>query len=268
MPGLRRNGTNPHALGSTNQSPWARPRFVLSAALLGIVVLAGILLVATHGNNPASRPPPPASHASNPPDAPPASPPGSGLGSASHNDSPAANSTTCSLPPGNQGVPSTSPPADAHWKLVGSMNAPTDPQTYGPQRTRGALRTCFAHSPTGALYATINLYAESTATANPAVERRLLADGPNKAATLRRDANDPPLDVTGPVQVAAYHYTSYSPQSAALTVVLRASSGKLVAVSTTTIWQHGEWRVVAPPGGQAPTTEVQDLAAYTAWAAP
>lgn len=265
MPGLRRNGTNPHALGNTNQSPWARPRFVLSVALLGIVALAGILLAATHGNNPAPSTPP-ASHASNPPDVPPASPPGSGPGSASHNDSPAANTTTCSLPPGNQAVPSTSPPPNSHWKLVGSMEAPTDPDTYGPQRTHGIWRTCFAHSPTGALYAAINFYAEDTAAPNLEVERRLLADGPLKNGTLRDDKNQPSIDVNGPLHVVGYAYAAYSPQTAALTIGFRLINGKLLSIPTTMIWQHGDWRVATPPKGQR-VDPLPDLTSYVRWGA-
>ena len=73
------------------------------------------------------------------------------------------SSTACTLPPGSQAIPSSSPPAGTQWATVGSMQVPQAPNLYGPQRTHGVFNTCFARSPSGALLAALNLWAEGTA---------------------------------------------------------------------------------------------------------
>ena len=72
----------------------------------------------------------------------------------------ADNPRGCHLPAGNQTVPVTAP--SSSWTLVGAMAAPNAPGSFGPQKVQNGLRVCFAHNPTGALYALASFFAEST----------------------------------------------------------------------------------------------------------
>lgn len=57
----------------------------------------------------------------------------------------------CSLPDGDQKIPNTAPPVD-EWANVNGVGVPTS-KTYGPEKREGDLYGCYAHSPTGALFA-------------------------------------------------------------------------------------------------------------------
>lgn len=57
----------------------------------------------------------------------------------------------CSLPDGDQKIPNSAPPVD-EWVDVNGAGVPTS-KTYGPEKREGDLFGCYAHSPTGALFA-------------------------------------------------------------------------------------------------------------------
>ena len=71
---------------------------------------------------------------------------------------------------GDQTVPVT-PPADTEWELVGRVVAPTAPEVYGPAVT-DPVRSCFARTPTGALYAAVNASGHDHAARRSAPARR------------------------------------------------------------------------------------------------
>ena len=96
------------------------------------------------------------------------------------------------------------------------MQAPQSRQAYGPQRTNGVWNTCFAHSPSGALLAALNFWAESTAAPSGEVYRHLAIDVPSQA--LKTTSR---LDDEGPVQFAGYKYQSYSSSTAQVIVVIK-----------------------------------------------
>lgn len=171
------------------------------------------------------------------------------------------SSTACSLPPGAQAVPSVSPPAGTHWATVGSMQAPQAPSLYGPQGTEGVFNTCFAHSPSGALLAAINLWAEGTA-ANPSQVFQKLGVG-----APRNLGNNQRLDAAGPVQLAFYKYDSYTPGKAVVDVVIKGAQGRLVAISTPMIWNGDDWRYAFPPHGSPSLEVIQDTTGYVQWSA-
>jgi hypothetical protein len=66
-----------------------------------------------------------------------------------------------------------------------------------------------------------------------------------------------------------YRFLAWSPSSAVVDVVSAgpAANGTTVLASTRiqVLWQHGDWRVVAPPGGNwaAAATTITSLTGYT-----
>ena len=106
------------------RSWWSEPRFVLSGALFGLLVVMAIYVLASSGAGAAARGSAGASAGASP------SPPSAGPGAAT-------GSAGCSLSAGDQSMPSVGP--QARWELVGSMAAPSAPSTVGPQHVVDSL---------------------------------------------------------------------------------------------------------------------------------
>jgi hypothetical protein len=236
------------ARGQSDRSPFSQWGFVLSAATLAVLGLFAVVVAlsgasATRGSRTPGRVSTPATGARG-------GSPGGLQG--------------CSLPAGAQQVPSTAPAAG--WVLVGSMAAPSRPSTIGPQRTVNGFRVCFAHSPLGALYAAVNFWAAGTAFSPATVYEHLAADTPSRekvVAQSQGSANR--LDSSGPVALAGFEFNAYSPSSADLSVVLQGSSGALVSVACTMVWQQDDWRYVIPPSGAPAAGQIQSLDGYVPW---
>ena len=242
---------NPQDPGD-RRSPWTRPGFLTAAALLGALVILAIILVATSGGGTTHTT---QTQASNPT---------TSTTSSTHSattPTTSVNPTACTLSPGRQSIPTASPPAGTSWQQVGSMSTPQAPTTLGPQRTSGVFNTCFAHSPSGALLAAFNLWAEGTA-ANPNVVFQRLAIGAPKNL-----GNSDRLDSNGPVQFAAYKYQSYSASTANIIVVIKSESGGLEGIGTTLRWTGTDWRYVFPVNGVPPLARLSDLTGYVPWSA-
>ena len=146
------------------------------------------------------------------------------------------------------------------------MAAPSAPTTVGPQRTLDGFRVCYADSPLGALYATVNFWASGTAFPQSEVYARLAADTPARAEIVAQSrGDDSRLDSQGRVQVAAFQFTSYTPATADVSLVLQTDSGALIAVASTMVFQQGDWRYVIPPDGEPAAGQIQSLDGYVPW---
>lgn len=171
-------------------------------------------------------------------------------------------------------APATSPAAleaDAGqgltWTAFHSMQLPASP-SGGPRDTGGGLASRFADTPQGALLAAINIGVRTAALWGsaifvPTITRQVT--GPNAAALLhaeetayaqlRAAAHVRAGQPTGQGYAAedGYRFLAWSPAAATVDIVTigPAASGATVLASTRiqVIWQHGDWRVVAPPGG-------------------
>ena len=128
---------------SPERSPWSRPSVLLSGAFLLALVLLGVVVAATGSGGGTNHPrgrrlrPPPAPHA--------------------------VRERGAAAISGRESVGPVDSPPQAQWGTVGSMQVPQNPAVYGPQRSDGPWETCFAHNPSGALLAAMNLWAEGTA---------------------------------------------------------------------------------------------------------
>jgi len=236
------------------QAPWwAERRFITSAAVVAFIAVLGIAAALIGGGNRA-----PAGSASTPQ-------------LAVKAPTPAASSTGCSLPAGDQSV-ATATPTGTQWTLVGTMAAPTS-AVYGPQRSTGGLHTCFARSPLGALYAAVNFWAASTAEPSEVVLQRLAADTPSKARAVRaagsvgKSGNGIRVQFAAlKLQMAGFAMSSYSQDSATMSLAFRTQDGTLISLPTVMQWQNGDWRYVVAPGGGVPGGgHIPDLSGYLAW---
>ena len=157
-------------------SPFTRPGFLISAGVvLIIVVLAGFLILTGD-------------------DEPPSNTPSTGAPSNSATSSPQApdgDDDVCVVQADDDSVPVAGPPAQ--WTLIGTVAAPSSDDA-GPAVTDAAtgIRSCYAQTPTGALFAAANFLA---AVSDPqlletAVDQ-LAADGPGRDAALEQIRTNP-----------------------------------------------------------------------------
>jgi hypothetical protein len=187
-------------------------------------------------------------------------------------------------------APATSPAtleADAgqglSWVSFHGMQLPVS-ATAGPHDTRGGLASGFADTPQGALVAAINIGLRTAAQWGstifvPTITRQIT--GPNAKALLHAEetayaqlraathvrAGQP----TGQGYAAedGYRFTAWSPDAATIDVVTigpTASGATVLAVTRVqVVWQHGDWRVIAPPGGNwaNAATAISSPAGYT-----
>src|SRR5687768_14039387 len=121
---------------TTGTNPFTRPGFILSATLVVALVAAVIVIFFLPKGGGAAQPAP--------------SPSGGNASAAPAKPADAAEKSVCGLPSTSETALGSAP--KSNWELVGKMAAPTDPKTFGPGVTdEDGFRSCFAHSPSGAL---------------------------------------------------------------------------------------------------------------------
>lgn len=156
--------------------------------------------------------------------------------------------------------------------------------TAGPRESRRGLASGFADTPRGALLAAINIGVRTAAQWGPAIFGPTITrqvTGPDAATLLRADAGayaqlraaahvrpGQPAG-RGYATEAGYRFVAWSPAAATLDIVTAGpgDGGTTVLASTRiqVIWQGGDWRVVAPPGGDwaSSATAISSLTGYT-----
>ena len=170
------------------------------------------------------------------------------------------SSTACTLPPGSQAIPSSSPPAGTQWATVGSMQVPQAPNLYGPQRTHGVFNTCFAHSPSGALLAAINLWAEGTAADPSQVFQKLAVGAPKNLGNSSR------LDANGPVQFAGYKIRLLLGHQRHGRSGIKGCAGQVRRLRHAhDAGPVNDWKYIFPPNGTPSLQVIQDLTGYVPW---
>jgi hypothetical protein len=232
-------------------------RLVLPAAAVAAVLLVAGLAFALTGRPPATRSP--AAKA-------PASPAGAtGPGSL-----------------GQPQVPRVSL-ASVRWSGFYGVELPVSAQA-GPYDTSGGMAAGFAHSPLGALLAAVNIGVRANAQWGPRIFTAVIrgqVTGPDAAALLAgcQAAYDQAAQsgqVTGgqplgtvDVTEQAFRWVAYTPAAAILDLVSAGpgSNGATVraSVQMEAVWDGGDWKVVAPPGGDWGNSAagLSSLAGYT-----
>jgi hypothetical protein len=140
---------------------------------------------------------------------------------------------------------------------------------YGPaKQDSDGFRRCFAHSPTGAVYAAYN------AVAAMADQRKVLGTvgklmlpGPNTDALLTDLRKEPVDEDSNPTQIAGYRVLDASGDRATVMLAMPVETA-FVSANFTLVWSGGDWRVVPPTPGEsvgAPYTQQRDLSGFVAW---
>ena len=232
-----------------DQNPLTKPKFIIAAVIVAIIVALGIILALV-----------PKGGATAGPTAPPAN-----QTTAASKPSTSSSASVCGLPAGDQSKPATAP-ADTKWELVGKIAAPTSPKQYGPGTTAdNGLRSCFAHSPTGALYAGANIVILASSGHNDLVIQHLTVDGPDRDRMLS-SASPPGSDTAPSFQLAGFKFTDYSGTRAVIDYGFKVSNGTFGSLPVVLQWDGGDWKAVPPASGQPEGKQLSDLGGYIPWA--
>lgn len=169
------------------------------------------------------------------------------------------------------------------WHDFHGVALPSAPAA-GPRDTAGGLAAGFADTPLGALVAAVNIGVRANAQWGPAVfgpEIRRSVTGPSSGPLLANcqaayagqaqadgiTGGQPLGDVT--VTEKAFRWIAYTGTTAILDLVSAGpgSQGGTVMASAQmeVIWEHGDWRLIAPPGGDwgNSAAPLASLAGYT-----
>jgi hypothetical protein len=232
--------------------PWTRPGFVAAAVLVGLIVLAGLMVALW---------PSPNSRQANPPG------PGQPADTSTPDQRPATSLPTA--------VPTVAP-ADVHWQLVHQVALPVS-ASAGPYRSTDTTASGYAHTPVGALIAAAQISSRSALHNGRAVWEPTLTQqfvpSPDRDSLLQalRAQPDTEAEPGELSQLSGFRYLSYTPDTAVVGLVDRApgQSDTFYITTVTMLWQDGDWRMVAPPGGSwtAASQKLTDLSGVIAWGA-
>ncbi|TCO46068.1 hypothetical protein EV646_10789 [Kribbella antiqua] len=260
-----------------DQSPFGRG-FIAACIVIAAVLLCGALLLITGlTTDPTAASASTASSAadgsgsvggsvagSGEPSDPAATPSSSGNPSAAGDG---ARSGGCALPDGDQAIPSKAPSVDG-WDVSRRVVVPRS-ASYGPAKTdTDGFRRCFAHSPTGAVFAAYSAVAAlaDQRQAIPTVQK-LMVPGPNTQALIRELTKEEPSTDSEASQLAGYRILDADQDRATIMLAVPVESAYM-SLTLTLIWHANDWHLQPPPPGEpvgAPYSQHRNLNDFVAW---
>lgn len=240
---------------STERSPFTKPGFIISAALV-IALIAAVIVIFFLPKGDSTAQPAPA-------------PSSAGASSAPSKSAGTAGKSICGLPSSTETALGTAP--KSKWELVGKMATPTDPKTFGPGVTDGdGFRSCFANSPTGALYAAANMIALGSSGTQDELKLadKLLVPGPGRDAAITEAKTRTSTAGSGETaQVSGFLLKSYSPAEADVDLAIKLPNGALAHSVLSLRWVAGDWKVKASDDGQIfnDVAQLSDLSGFILW---
>jgi hypothetical protein len=173
--------------------------------------------------------------------------------------------------------------AGLRWTGYHGVELPSSPAA-GPRDTSGGLASGFADTPLGALLAALNIAVRANAQWGPGIYGPTIRDqvtGPDAAALLAgcqadyAEASQAAHITDGAplgnayVSEEAFRWVAYTSGDATVDLVSAGPGSQGVTVRATTrvevVWYGGDWRVVAPPGGDwgNAAARLSSLSGYT-----
>jgi hypothetical protein len=242
---------------STERSPFTKPGFIISAALV-VALFAAVVVIFFLPKADSTAQPAPASSAA-------------GASSAPSKSADAAGKSVCGLPSSTETALGAAP--KSKWELVGKMAAPTDPKTFGPGLTDDSgFRSCFAHSPTGALYAAMNaaaLGSSGAAELEMKLADKLLVPGAGRDAAMRETkAGTSSSGNNTTIQVQGFLLRSYTAAEATVDLAFKTDTGALGHSTLSMRWMDGDWKVKPTDDGVtfSNVSQLRDLSGFILWA--
>lgn len=236
------------------QSPFRTRPFVLAVIVVAVIALCAVIILVSNlmgGKDDTAAP------VAEPTSAAPSAPP-----AASDPDP-----STCGLE-GYEPSGTVDQVPDPDWALIGTVAAPSDPEVAGPGVVADSgHRSCYAHTPTGALFAAANIVAMGSDTSlGQEITEKSVVPGAGQDAALAQSAAGASSSNTVRYQIAGYNVLAYDGSTATVDIAVD-SSGKLVSLVQSLEWSDGDWKVVLADNGQPPipAAGLESLGGYTPW---
>jgi hypothetical protein len=159
-------------------------------------------------------------------------------------------------------------PAVDGWEVSRRVVVPRS-AAYGPAKVDpDGFRRCFAHSPTGAVYAA---YSAIAALADlrkaSATVQKLMLPGPDTDAFLNEIRRQTPPPDNKPGRVAGFRVLDASGDRMTLALAVPFDTA-VVSATFTLVWYDGDWRLLPPAPGESigePYAQHWNLAGFVAW---
>lgn len=166
--------------------------------------------------------------------------------------------------PSDQAVPDV-PPKGVTWQILDTVAVPSSP-TAGPRSVTDGVPSGFAHTPTGALVAMVQISYRLIVEPNwMAVFMADVVPGPGRNEDLARiravDAaygnNPPPAPAGTFLQLAGFAFVSYTPATAVIQLLSARHDGSYQISTETVSWDGSDWQIVlGPTGNFTPTIQI------------
>lgn len=244
----------------TNESPFTRPGFIVSAVVVAVVLVLGAIL-GTVGIVNATRDEPTAVPATTTSE-------GKSEEPSEPAEGPAAGASICGLKgEALEGTVEEAPAAQ--WEFQGTIGYPTS-EEFGPGKTdENGVRSCFQHSPDGALFMAANAAAQgSDPETAEAWLRYALADGPVRDALLSESEGVTATEGVR-LQVAGFRVLNYDGDTATVDLIIEGSAeGQEVTMSAvySLVWEGGDWKLAADDASSpVDFATITDTSGYVMW---
>lgn len=238
---------------TTESNPFTRPGFIVAAALVVALIAAGIVIFLLPKGQSNAEP----------------APTSSSTATASPSAASDGGNSICGLPSSSQTSVGTAP--TSRWELVGKMATPTDPEV-GPGKTdANGFRSCFAHSPTGALYAAMNVAALGSSGKPDILKQvadKLLVPGAGRDAAMKETASGTSSSGSSTtIQVKGFLLKSYTPSEASVDLAFATETGALGRTTFSMRWMDGDWKVKPSDDGATfgHISQIRDLSGFILW---
>lgn len=243
------------ATDDDERGPFTRPGFIAAAVVVALVVVLGIVLVVVNAGDEDDPGPTPTSSAS------------TSAAPTPDTTAVAGGESVCGLDEEVlTGTVTVAP--EAEWKFQGTIGYPTS-STYGPGDTSSeGARSCFQHSPTGALFMAANAVAQGSDPATSAQWASLaLADGRYRDQLLSQVSGGSSSEGTR-LSIVGFRVLNYDGSTARVDLGTKVSSGgQNVTMSAVyeLVWQGGDWKISSDVQAPIDAASIPDLAGYITW---
>lgn len=176
-----------------------------------------------------------------------------------------AGSSVCGLAPGSQNLPSG--PFEQRMIPVSTTWGVPEVKDIGPGITTGITR-CFAHSPSGAVVASVNFIRWfSSQDRLPDVVRTLMVDDANRQRMLNQIQAGWDGVSTQPLTIRGYRAEVRSANQVLVTLVVSTSpmDDRMVSMQLLMVWEGGDWKAQAPSTDSWGQELVDSLTGFSPW---
>lgn len=234
---------------------WEERGFVAATIVVGAVLVCLLVWFFARGGSdtPAAQPSEtpsnvvvPTEQPTEEPSVPPATPTEVPTGSSTTTPSapPPINSSTggCRNKHPDMRMPTAAPPA-VTWQFDADMLIPLQVAGGPATEDSSGVRSCFAHSPTGAVLASMVLLGQIV---NPAITEQVLLTrvlpGPGRNRALAEFKNPTTPHVTGQVQFAGFKLIDYQSNRAIIQIAAQVNERNTASLPVTMVWVNGDWK--------------------------